>query len=199
MKKLFSALALLLIAATTFSQPLDSEGERSRIQTDRTRAEALFEKQEAACYARFAVTDCLREVRRRRREALDDLRRQEVSLNDAERKRKAQEQIERIEEKSSVQRMEEDAANRLQAREEQQRRQERANQKAAAAVNAKPGQPAGNSAQKTVGQGRTAEDIAKEQKQYNDKLKEAQEHRASRAKSNSEKSGASSKPLPETP
>ena len=47
--------------------------------------------------------------------------------------------------------------------------------------------------------GRTADDIAKEQKQFNDKIRQAQEHRASREKSNNEKSGTSPKPLPESP
>lgn len=209
MKKLFSMLALLLIAVPSFSQPteidtgttqpLDMDGERSRIQADRVRQEARYEAEEAACYARFAVTDCLREVRRRRRESLDDLRSQEVALNDAERKRKALEQIERIKDKSSAQRMEEEAARRVEARAAQQEREERANQKASAAMNAKSGQPVAKSVQKTVEPGPTANDVAKEWQQYKDKLREAQEHRASREKSSREKSGTSSKPLPETP
>lgn len=129
MKKLFSVLALLLLAVPTFAQvsdaatpSLDIDGELRRIQADRTRAEARFAGEDAACYARFAVTDCLREVRVRRREVLDALRRQEVAINAAERKRKAQEQIERIEERSSAQRLEEEAASRLRAREAQQER-----------------------------------------------------------------------------
>lgn len=207
MKKLFSVLALLLLAVPTFAQlsdaatpSLDIEGERRRIQADRTREEARFAGEDAACYARFAVTDCLREVRVRRREVLDDLRRQEVAINDAERKRKAQEQIERIEERSSAQRLEEEATSRLRAREAQQEREDRASQKAAAAQNAKSGQPPGKSIpQKSVEQGRTADEIAEEQKQYKEKLREAQEHRASREKSRSEKSGTPPKPLPPTP
>ena len=207
MKKLFSVLALLLITVSTYSQvtdtgikePFDVEGERDRIQADRARAEARYERDEAACYAKFAVTNCLREVRARRREELADLRRQDIALNDAERKRKALEQIERIQQKSSAQGLEEEAARRAQAREARQEREERANQKASAAMKAKSGQSVGKSAQKTVEPGRTADDAASEQKQYNDKLKEAQEHRVSREKINSEKSGTSSKPLPPTP
>ncbi len=135
MKKLFPVLALLLSTACAFSQPadtgtpqpLDIEGERTRIQAERAREEAHYGQAEAACYARFVVTDCLRDVRVHRREALAKLRRQELALNDAERKRKALEQMERIEEKSSVQRREE--ASRLKAREDQQGREECANQK----------------------------------------------------------------------
>lgn len=207
MKIYLSALALILVAGTTFSQPigsdvarpLDVEGERTRIQADRLRVEAHYQQEEAACYERFAVTDCLRGVRVRRREALDELRRQDVLLNYAERKRKAMEQIERISEKSSPQRMEEAATSRREALEAQQEREDRAREKAAAAVGAKPGQGANQSPKKTPEQGRSADDIAKEQNQYNEKLKEAKEHRASREKSNAEKTGSAVKPLPQAP
>ena len=206
MKKLFSVLALLLLAVPTVAQlpdaatpSLDIEGELRRIQADRTREEARFAAEDVACYARFAVTDCLRDVRVRRREVLDDLRRQEVAINDAERKRKAQEQIERMDEKSSARQIEDEAASRLRAREAQQDREDRAIQKAAAAEKAKSGPPAGKRTPKTVEQGRTADEITEEQKQYQDKLREAQEHRASREKSRSEKSGTTSKPLPKNP
>jgi len=209
MKRLFYFFVLFLIVAPAFSQPtdtgagppqpLDIEGERSRIQAERTREESLNVKEEAACYAKFAVTNCLGQVRVRRREALDKLRRQEVALNDAERKQKALEQIERIKENSSAQRLEEEAVRRLEAREAQQEREDRAAEKAAASGKAKSGQPAASSATKPIEQGRTADDTAKEQQQYNDKLREAQEHRASREKINKEKAGTSSKPLPEAP
>ena len=110
MNKLLSLWALLFIIVPAFSQPtetntaqaLDSAGERHRIQADRAREVVHYGQEEAACYARFAVTDCLGQVRVRRRAALDHLRRQEILLNDAERKRKALEQIERIKEKSSA-------------------------------------------------------------------------------------------------
>lgn len=207
MKKFFSVCGLLLMAAPTLSQPTDSgtaqsfdiEGERSRIQADRVREEAHYGLQDAACYARFAVTDCLREVRVRRHEALDNLRRQEVALNDAERKRKAQEQIEKIQEKSSAQRSEEAVVRRAEAQAAQQERQERANQKTAAALNAKSGATEGKSAPKQVEEGRKTNDAANEKNQYDDKLRQAQEHRASREKSNNEKSGPSAKPLPTSP
>lgn len=210
MKKFFSFFALLLIVLSAFAQPtdtatgsksqplLDIEAERSRIQAERAREEARYQTEEAACYAKFAVTDCIRHVRVHRREALDELRRQTLALNDAERKRKALEQIERIKEKSSAQRMEEEAARRLEAREAQQEREDRATQKAAASMKTKSGLD-GERAQKTVEQGRTAADVAKDQQQYNDKLKEAQEHRANWEKSNKEKSGTPKKTLPESP
>lgn len=211
MKKLFSIMTLLLIVVSAFSQsseagtgtefprPLDVESERSRIQAERAREEARYQAEEAACNARFAVTDCIRQVRVHRREALDKLRRQELVLNDAERKRKALEQIERSKEKSSAQRMEEEAARRVEARAAQQEREERANQKASASMNVKSGQPAAKNVKNPIEPGLTVDDIVKEQQQYNDKLRQAQEHRASREKINKEKAGTSSKPLPEAP
>lgn len=124
MKTLFVLPASILFAVTAFSQPIDAgstksvdmTAERNRIQGERAHMEARVAQEEAACYARFAVTDCLREVRVRRREALTDLRRQDIVLKEIERKRKTREQMERISEKSSAQRFEEEAARRLDAR-----------------------------------------------------------------------------------
>lgn len=80
------------------------EAERTRIAQVRAREEARFAQEHAACYARFAVNDCILKARARLRTVLDELRRQEVVLNDAERKRKALQQLERIKEKTEVQR-----------------------------------------------------------------------------------------------
>ena len=73
--------------------------ERERIRQTRASEQALFTAQEIRCYARFAVTDCLDEVRGRKREVLADLRRQEISLNDAQRKRRAADQLLRSDER----------------------------------------------------------------------------------------------------
>ncbi len=110
MNKLSLFILLLLDGALVFAQPLDSEGERSRIRDARVREEAQYQVEEAACYARFAVTDCLNKVRARRREVLDDLRRQERVLNDLERKRRALEQIDQINQKSSARQIEEETS-----------------------------------------------------------------------------------------
>ena len=75
--------------------------ERERIQQTRASEQAKFVAQEAQCYARFAVNDCLREVRSHRREVLGDLRRQEISLNDAQRKRRGAEQLLRSDARSA--------------------------------------------------------------------------------------------------
>ena len=75
--------------------------EHARIDAARADQEAQTARAEAACYARFAVNDCLLKVRAERRIVLADLRRQEISLNDAARKRRAAQQLLRSDERSS--------------------------------------------------------------------------------------------------
>lgn len=99
-------LALLLIPVVASAQSvaaggsLSSKEERARIQADRAQAQTRFAREEAACYQKFAVNDCINEARVRRREILADLRRQELSLAEADRKRAGADQIRRIEDKS---------------------------------------------------------------------------------------------------
>lgn len=63
--------------------------QRAWIAQTRARYQAQFDAQERVCYQRFAVNDCLNDSRRTRREVMADLRRQEVLINDAQRKRRA--------------------------------------------------------------------------------------------------------------
>lgn len=75
--------------------------ERSRIARERSAVHQRFEDESRACYQRFAVNDCLEQARSLRREQLGDLRRQEISLNDADRRRKAAEAVQRAESRSN--------------------------------------------------------------------------------------------------
>ena len=97
---------MALLAAQAASQGVRPTGpqatdalERTRIREARVAAQASFDAQEALCYQRFVVNDCLEEVRRTRRTLLADLRRQDLSLNEAQRKRRASEQLLRSDEK----------------------------------------------------------------------------------------------------
>ena len=107
MKTLFLHLSLLLLAMSAQAQQAATPGpeqvnaERARIEAERGRALARVEKEEADCYQRFAVNNCLRDVHVRRRVVLEELRRQEIILNDADRQRRKQEQTRQIEEKSA--------------------------------------------------------------------------------------------------
>ena len=175
------------------------EAERNRIQAERAQAEAAFQTEESACYARFSVSDCISKARKVRRQVLENLRRQEVVINAADRQQKALEQIERINEKSSAQTLQEEAARRLEAQAAQKEREDSAAEKALEQAKPKSGRAGGQAGQTKVDQGRTADEIAREQKQYADKLKEAEAHRASVLKSQREKASDPKKPLPIEP
>ena len=71
--------------------------ERDRIAREREALTARRQQEEAVCYQRFAVEDCLRGVRAKARETHDRLRAQEIELNDAERREKAAERLRAIE------------------------------------------------------------------------------------------------------
>ena len=75
--------------------------ERQRIAQTREVERARLAAAEAQCYQLFAVNDCLIAVRRERRELLADLRRQELSINDAQRRRRGAEQLLRSDEKAT--------------------------------------------------------------------------------------------------
>jgi hypothetical protein len=85
------------------AQPINIEAERGRISVERALHESTFLQMERTCYARFAVFDCLLQARKDRRAALDPLRRQELILNEMERKFKALSAIHRIQEKTAAQ------------------------------------------------------------------------------------------------
>ena len=104
------AIVLLLVAAGAAAQGESTSTaeqaerlERQRVSESRAAGLARFAAQEAGCYQRFAVNDCLAEVRRARRELLADLRRQDLSINDAQRKRRGSEQLLQSDEKAARQ------------------------------------------------------------------------------------------------
>ena len=82
--------------------PMDIEGERRRIQAQRLQEAERHTLQEAACYARFAVSDCLSANRAQHRRVLDQLKKQESAIHDQERKQKAFEQIQRVRDKATA-------------------------------------------------------------------------------------------------
>lgn len=86
----------------TVTQAQSAEAERVRIENRRQQLQAEFAVEDAACHQKFAVNSCLNEINTKHREAMADLRRQEISLNDDERKRRGAEQIRRVEEKRSA-------------------------------------------------------------------------------------------------
>ncbi|WP_404302550.1 hypothetical protein [Alicycliphilus denitrificans] len=83
---------------------LQRQARRAQIQVERQALQAQRSKEEADCYQQFAVHDCLRGVRTQARAADNRLRRQEVQLNDEERREKAAERLRSIEERQQEQR-----------------------------------------------------------------------------------------------
>ena len=108
MKQFAHALCWVVLASAAWAQPqledtlaVRDAAERERIRQSRTLEQARFAAEDRQCYRRFAVNDCLDEVRKRKRALLGDLRRQEVLLNDAQRKRRGAEQLLRSDDRAS--------------------------------------------------------------------------------------------------
>jgi len=87
------------VDAASASTAAHRKVERDRIKMEREALMARRQQDEAVCFQRFAVEDCLRGVRAKARESHDRLRAQEIELNDAERREKAVERLRAIEDK----------------------------------------------------------------------------------------------------
>lgn len=108
-----------------------AEAELARIRSQRVLIEGAFASEEQACYQKFAVYDCVGRARAVRREAMADLRRQELAVNASEARRRGAEQISRTEEKLSPQTMREAEQRLLDAQAGQQERLKSIDQRAA--------------------------------------------------------------------
>ncbi|RYF73451.1 MAG: hypothetical protein EOO22_08925, partial [Comamonadaceae bacterium] len=125
----FALLALHAMAAQAQSQPassgLDVEAERARIATERAALDQRSALARSACYQRFSVQSCLSDVQKEQRQRTDDLKRQEVKLNESERKRRGAAELERLEAQKK------DVAETARRIEEAQRSQQQREQRAA--------------------------------------------------------------------
>lgn len=95
LRRLLVGLAASMVLAAHAQPALESEGQRVRVE--REQAEAAFGAERAACYKKFAVNQCLDDVRRRRGDVMSDLKRQQTLLNDEQRRRDAAEQVRSLE------------------------------------------------------------------------------------------------------
>ncbi len=100
-----SLLATAAPAQDDAMRNLEMREAQQRVWIAATRAnyDTQFKAQEIACYQRFAVNDCLIDSRRTQREVMADLRRQEILINDAQRKRRGARQLLRADEKLKTQ------------------------------------------------------------------------------------------------
>ena len=175
-------------------QAVDRQALRSKIAEERARVEAQFNKDEAACYKRFAVSGCLLDLQKQRRLVLDKLRQQDNALNAAERQEKAQRQLQQIREKTAPEKMAEEAAKRAQAEKDFNERQEKAKQ---STESVKP--PQGRAVQSPKPAGRTSEQAAESELRFNRKLQDAQQRRERLPSPSEGSSGSAPKPLPAAP
>ena len=94
---------LPLLLACLHLAGLAADDERARIAAERQALLQRFAQEEADCQRRFAVTDCVLDVRDRRRAALAPLRARELQLDEAERQRRAAERKAAIEARQRAQ------------------------------------------------------------------------------------------------
>lgn len=192
---LFGLAALSVIAAAQASDaeagPPGIDVARAKIGAERARLEAGFLGEDHACHERFAVNSCLRKVNARRREAMAELRRQEIALNDEERRIRGEQEMRRIEEKSSPENLQQAADQRAQAAEEYQLRLAREKEKQQARASASSPEKAARdaSAQRLTDSQKKAQSkvdkqaaAAGEARKFDERQKQAQERRAQHEK-----------------
>lgn len=211
MKNWFFFLSIGLAVSGLQAQPVQElaapasdvfQVELDRIQVERRRQDAYYAKEEAACYQRFAVNDCLRQVRVKRRLVMEDLRRQEIAVNDEQRRQKGVEEIQRLEEKTSPAALQEAAEKREAAIQDHKERLERAEQKKADKLQSEKDRlsatPRGE--QDKSSDRPTAESRAADKQEFEEKQRQAQENRARRDKALADKVGQPPvRPLPTPP
>lgn len=106
--------AVTLVASFSYAQSEvpalpDMAAERRRIDTARADIERAFAAARAACYRVFFVNSCLDDADEQRRSGLSGLRRQEILLNDQDRKEKAAAQLRKLQEKARPESLPRDA------------------------------------------------------------------------------------------
>jgi hypothetical protein len=202
-------LALALGAGLAQAQPVDlNEGdpahiaqERTRIAAERKQVDVVYNQGEAACYQKFTLNDCMDKVRAQRRKSLADLQRQEVALNDAQRRRKGAEQMQRAEQKASALNQQQAADRRAKAREELAGKQQKSAEKATRAETARQDQAShqtqfNQKSAASASPATKASTAAQESKRHTVKLQEAAEHQAAHDKKLKEKTKPPAQPLP---
>lgn len=81
--------------------PAHDAAERERLKAERSAAERHFRERERDCYQRFAVNSCLKRTRRERRVVIENIKRQEIMLNDARRAYEAERQRQRVQQREA--------------------------------------------------------------------------------------------------
>jgi hypothetical protein len=182
--------------------------ERNKIAAERERLEAGFQAEETACKSRFAVNACLQEIRPRRNAAMADLRRQDLLINESDRKARGADQVQKTEDKSNLERQQQRAEQEKKAQQETQRRSERNDQRgqsqaksaADASANVEAAQTRQQNSQSKAGEAKTRhEQAAANVQDAKVRSEKAAQNQAERDKRLKEKSNSTRKPLPAPP
>lgn len=212
MKNRIISLLLSTVSLVAASQTGDEQvlaavtAERTRVFTERAAQELKFDTLEAACYKKFFVNNCLNELAPQRREIMKDLKNREVALDERERQIKAAEQIRKIEEKSSLEAMQQAAERRTKALEDTRAREEQSRLKAEERLDLKAneGVSAAEAAKRAAGSQEKAQSriqkqatSADELQKFKDKQQEVAERKATHEKRLLEKKKPAAASLPD--
>lgn len=92
---IFAALQALNTPAMAQNEALNADlkltSELAELKLEKLAIETKFKTLEAACYKKFAVSNCLQEVKTEKLRALGDVKRRELAINDVKRQLKADE------------------------------------------------------------------------------------------------------------
>lgn len=197
----------LTCAAGTSTLP-NPEEERARLDAERSGIEQQHANARAKCYQHFEVNQCLANARRRQRDALNEVRRQERILNADERQRKAIAQVQKLEDRNSLASQEAAATDLARRQNEQIDRQERSANKMPGKPQAAPRDKAnekttvsgvrGGAASKSAPVTKST-DADKNLATFNQKQQDAAEHRADLDKRRRERTSPLAAPLPAVP
>lgn len=202
--KIHLVLALILLHPGAQAQS-NADAERLRISKERAGIEAESSRNDAVCHAKFLVNSCLNDVKTKRREALSDLRRQEIALDDMARKVKGAAQLQKTEDKVSTQNQQIEADKRATALDESNARTAREKLKTEnlsvgkAEIKARQDAAASRAASnRKKSEARSARQSAsdEERRKYNAKIEKAQTRQSRFAADKANRAKRSSEPLP---
>ena len=209
----FTLAALLLAACTSaFGQSgadtSSTSAERAYIEVQRQQELTRYAEQEQTCAEKFFVNDCLATIKTQHRETLAQLQRQDIALNDAERRRRVAQQSELTQSKllpkaassSGSNISKEQAADRLQRKTQDKARA--LSQNAAAAEERSQAQAQKtkvHSEQDAASAAKAAAVAAKNQRLYQEKRAQAAQHKADVQRRQKEKTKPQALPLPDPP
>ena len=183
-------------AQATGSEPGSGEAYR-RIEAVRASETAVLDAQEADCYQRFAVNNCLKNVQSRRRALLADLKRQETRLHEREHALQGSEALQRSAQKAvEAQQRKVDIQAGDGAAREQDKAQEQRDKQAAHAAKAASGIA---TIAAPVPGGPTAAEQAQAREEHVRKQADAEKKRQEVARRLAEKAAKPVQPLPVPP